>query len=105
MTFSDKFRCYVDLREEVMRKMGIPKSNFISLVDELVLHPAIDLKQVKFGQGLMDFTVFVNQGSMIDLRMNERILGFCNFLSLRSILLIGLQTKSDINGKDLDETQ
>ena len=81
----EKFRCSVDLREDVMRKMGIPKSNFVSLIDKLVLHPTIDLKQVKFGQGLMDFTVFINQGKMmeINLRRNERILGFCNFLSVR----------------------
>jgi len=84
MTVFDKFKCSVDLREDVMRRMGIPKSNFVSLIDELVLHPAIDLKQVKFRQELMDFKVSVNQGNMmeINLRMNESIFGFYNFLSL-----------------------
>jgi hypothetical protein len=57
LAFQGEFRKMVGLREHIQRKIRLPESNFITLIQEDIFYPKVKFKEFKFTLWLYDLVI------------------------------------------------
>jgi hypothetical protein len=79
-----ELREIMDLREQIQRQIGLPEPNFVTLVQENLLEPRLEIREVETANGIGYQPVLIDQGNFIQVhwRRNERILFLFSWLCL-----------------------